>query len=128
MEITVFILIVIGVFVCHTLSTSYNERIEEKYCEGCINWLWSAVTAVLFVTSILTVGENAFSLFLLLTLGVAVLSAWLCYKKMTGWGATPREAKLGSIAQVASAVGIAAAIILILLLLFGGSKKKRRRR
>lgn len=76
----------------------------------------------------MTIGEEVFGLFLVLTLVAAGLSAWLCYRKMIGWGATSGEAFAGSVAQVASAVGIAAAILLILFWLFGVSEKKRRRR
>lgn len=128
MEIVVFILIVVGCVLCHKLSTAYNQKIEEKYCQGCINWWWSVAIAVLLAATLLTIGENLFYLFLLLTVATASLSAWLCHKKMIGWGATTREAGWGSAAQVASALGIAAAIIFVLLLLFGGSGKKRRRR
>lgn len=127
MEIVVFILIVIGCVLCHKLSTSYNQRIEEKYCKGCINWWWSVIIAVLLTATLLTIGENTFWVFLLLTIGSAGLSAWLTYRKMLIWGATSKEAGLGSIAQVASAIGIAAAIVFIIFLLFGGSSKKRRR-
>ena len=128
MEIVVFVLIIIVCVLCHKLSAAYNERIEEKYCEGCINWWCSITIAVLLTATLLTIGENSFGIFLLFTVGVAILSAWFCYKKMIGWGATSKEAKLGCVAQVASAIGIAAAIIFILFLFFGGSSKKRRRR
>ena len=128
MEIFVFIIIVVGIILCHKLSTAYNEKIEEKYCEGCINWWWSITIAVLLAATLLTIGENSFWIFLVLTVGASSLSAWLCYKKMIGWSATHKEAKLGCVAQVASAIGIAAAIIFILFLFFGGSSKKRRRR
>jgi len=128
MDIVVFILIVIGCVLCRKLSTSYNQQVEEKYCEGCINWWWSITIAVLMAATLLTIGENTIWLFLILTLCSAGLSAWLSYKKMIGWGATAKEAGLGSAAQVASAIGIAAAIIFILFLIFGGSSKKCRRR
>ena len=127
MEILILTLIVIGIILCHKLSTSYNQKIKEKYCEGCINWCWSVMIAVLLAATLLTIGDNPFWIFLLLTIGSAGLSAWLTYRKMLVWGATTKEAGLGSIAQVASAIGIAAAIVFIILLLFGGSRKKRRR-
>lgn len=127
MEILILTLIVIGIILCHKLSTSYNQKIKEKYCEGCINWRWSVMIAVLLAATLLTIGDNPFWIFLLLTIGSAGLSAWLTYRKMLVWGATTKEAGLGSIAQVASAIGIAAAIVFIILLLFGGSRKKRRR-
>ena len=126
-EIAVFILAVIGCILCHSLATAYNQRIEKKYCRGCINW-WSAGVAVLLAAAILTIGEDSFWIFLLLVLCGAGVSAYLCYRKMIDWGATAKEAGLGSAAQVASVVGIAAAILFVLLLLFGGSSKKRRRR
>lgn len=127
MEIVVFILIVIGCALCHKLSTSYNQRIEEKYSNGCINWWWSVIIAALLTATLLTIGENIFWFFLLLAIGSAGLSAWLIYRKMLIWGATSKEAGLGSIAQVASAIGIAAAIVFIIFLLFGDSSKKHRR-
>ena len=127
MEFVVLFLIVIGVVLCHKLSIAYNEQIKSKYRVGCINWWWSVGIAVLLAATLLTIGENSFWLFLLLTLSLAGFSAWLCYKKMMAWGATTREAVWGSVSQVASAIGIAAAIVFILLLLFGGSNKKRRR-
>lgn len=127
MEIVAFILIVIGCVLCHKLSASYNQRIEEKYCKGCITWWWSVIIAVLLTATLLTIGENTFWFFLFLTVGSAGLSAWLTYRKMLIWGATSKEAGLGSIAQVASAIGIAAAIVFVILLLFDGSRKKRRR-
>ena len=127
MEIVVFILIVIVCISCYKLSKDYNQRIEGKYCNGCINWWWSAATAVLATATLLTIGETIFLLFLFLALGVAWLSAWFTYKKMIGWGAIAKEAALGSAAQVASAVGIAALILFAILLLFGGSSKTKRK-
>lgn len=128
MEIAVLIFIIIVIILCHKLSAAYSKRVEEKYGEGCINWWWSIGIASLLTAALLTIGQRAFWIFLLLTLGVAVLSAWFCYRKMIGWGAAAREAGLGGAAQMASAIGIAAAVVLILLLLFSGSGKKRRRR
>ena len=128
MEIFVFILIVIGCVVCKKWSDFYNEQIENKYGAGCINWLWSIILAVLLTATFLTIGESAFWLFLLFTLGGAVLSVWLCYQKLLSWGATSEEAKLGGAAQAASVVGIAALLLFIILLVFGGTSKKRRRR
>ena len=128
MEIFVFILIVIACILCYKLSKDYNERMEDKYYQACINWWWSVATAVLAAAAILTIGETTFWLFLFLALGVAGLSAWFTYKKMISWGATSKEAGLGSAAQVASAVGIAALILFVILLLFGGSGKKKRKR
>ena len=128
MEVFVFILIVIGCILCHKLSTSYNRRMEATYGQGCINWWWSAAITLLLVGTLLTIGEDNFLLFLLLTVGCAALSAWLCYRKMTAWGASSNETAKGCAAQVASAVGIAAAILFVLFLLFGSSDKKRRRR
>ena len=131
MEIVVFILIVTGCILCHKLSTAFNQKIEEKYCQGCINWWWSVAIAVLLAATLLTIGEDLFTLFLFLTVAASSLSAWLCHRKMTGWGATTSEAGWGCVAQVASAIGIAAAIIFVLFLLFmlfGESEKKRRRR
>lgn len=60
MEIVVFILIVVGCVLCHKLSTSYNDRVKEKYCMGCINWWWSAAIAVLLAATMLTIGEQIF--------------------------------------------------------------------
>lgn len=128
MEIVVFVLIIITCVLCHKLSTAYNELIKEKYCEGCINWWWSITIAVLLTATLLTIGENTFWIFLLLTLGAAGLSAWLCHKKMISWGATSKEAGLGGIVQVTSSIGIAAAIIFILGWICSNSNKKRRRR
>ena len=127
MEIVVFIIIVVGCVLCHKLSTSYNDRVKEKYCMGCINWWWSAAIAVLLAATMLTIGEQIFWIFIVLTLCSALLSAWLAYRQMINWGASSKEASLGCLAQVASAIGIAATILLVLLLLFGGSSKKRRR-
>ena len=121
MEIVVFILIVVGCVLCHKLSTCYNDRVKEKYCMGCINWWWSAAIAVLLAATMLTIGEQSFWIF------IALLSAWLAYRQMINWGAPSKEAVFGGLAQVASAIGIAATILLVLLLLFGGSSKKRRR-
>lgn len=128
MEIVVFILVVIGWVLCQTLSTSYNQRIKEKYCTGCINWCWSVIIAVLLTATLLTIEEDTFWIFLLLTIGSAGLSAWLTYRKMLMKGATPKEAGLGSIAQVAFAISIAAAIVFIIFLFFCGSDKKRRKK
>lgn len=128
MDLVVFILVVVGCILCHTLSTSYNQKVEGKYYQGCINWWWSVTTAVLLAGTFLTIGEETFQIFLLLTIGCACLSAWLCYQKMLSWGATAGEAGWGSVAQIASAIGIAAAILFILLIFFGGPSKKRRRR
>ena len=128
MEIVVFILIAIACILCYKLSKDYNQRMEDKYYKGCINWWWSVGTAVLAAVAILTIGETIFWLFLFLALGIAGLSAWLTYKNMIGWGATSKEAGLGSAAQVASAVGIAALILFVILLLFGGPSKKNRKR
>lgn len=126
MEIVVLILIIIGIVLCHKLSTSYNELVEDKYHQGCINWWWSAAIAVLLAVTILTIGEENFWLFLVVTLCISLFSAWLTYRNMIKWGASSNEALLGGLAQIGSAIGIAAAIIFILLLLFGGSRKKKR--
>ena len=128
MEIVVFIIIVAGCILCHKLSTSYNRQIEEKYCQGCINWWWSALTAVLAVITVGFAEDAAFLIFLVLTIASWVLSTWLTYKKIVSWGADKKEAQLGSAAQAASVVGVAAAIIFFLLLFFGGSNGKNRRR
>lgn len=128
MEFVALVFLVIGIVLCHKLSASYNQRIKEKYCEGCINWWWSVVIAILLSAAFLTIGEDAFWLFLLLTVGSAGLSAWLTYRKMLAWGATSKEAGMGSIAQVASSVGIAAAITFAVFLIFGDSGKKRKRK
>ena len=82
MEIVVFILIVVGCVLCHKLSTSYNDRVKEKYCMGCINWWWSAAIAVLLAATMLTIGEQIFWIFIVLTLCSALLSAWLAYRQM----------------------------------------------
>ena len=128
MEIVVFILIVIVCILCYKLSKNYNQRIEDKYYKGCINWWWSVGTALLAAAAILTIGESIFWLFLFLTLGVAGLSAWCTYQKMISWGATSKEAGLGGAAQIASAVGIAALILFVIVLLFGDSGKKKQKR
>ena len=128
MEIVVFIIIVAGCILCHKLSASYNRQIEEKYCQGCINWWWSALTAVLAVITVGFAEDAAFLIFLVLTIASWVLSTWLTYKKIVSWGADKKEAQLGSAAQAASVVGVAAAIIFFLLLFFGGSNGKNRRR
>ncbi len=128
MEILVLILIIIGCIICHTMSTSYNERIEEKYHQGCINWWLSVIIAVFLAATLLTIGDDYFCICLILTIVSVGISAVFTYRKMSSWGATSQESLLGSIAQVASAVGIAAAIILVLVVLFGGSDKKRKRR
>lgn len=128
MEIAVFILIVIACILCYKLSKDYNQRMEDKYYKGCINWWWSVGTAVLAAAAIMTIGEATFWLFLFLALGIAGLSAWFTYKKMIGWGATSKEAGLGSAAQVASAVGVAALILFVIVLMFGDSGKKKRKR
>ena len=127
MEIVVFILIVVGCVLCHKLSTSFNDRVKEKYCMGCINWWWSAAIAVLLAATMLTIGEQSFWIYIVLTICTALLSAWLAYRQMINWGAPSKEAVFGGLTQVASAIGIAATILLVLLLLFGGSSKKRRR-
>ena len=127
MEIAVFILIVIVCILCYKLSKGYNERMEDKYHKECINWWWSVAIAVLTVSAILTIEESIFWLHLCLALAVAGLSALFTYKKMISWGAASKEAALGSVAQVASVVGIAALILFVILLLFGGSNKKKRK-
>ena len=122
------VIIIVGCVLCHKFATGYDEYIEDKYCKGCITWWWSVLTAVLLTATLFTDGGDIFWLFFLLTLGSAGLSGWVTYREMIGWGATSKEARIGGLAQIASAIGIAAAIIFILLLLFGGSSKKRRRR
>lgn len=128
MEMAVFILIVVGCVLCYVLSTSYNQRIKEKYCTECVNWCQSAIIAVLLTATLLTIDENTFWIFLLLTIGSAGISAWLTYRKMLICGATPKEAGLGSIAQVAFAISIAAAIVFVIVLFFCSSEKKRRKK
>ena len=128
MNVVWFILAVIGCVLCHKLSADYDQYVKDKFHRGCISWGWSVVTAVLLTATLLTIGEDLFWLFLLLTIVCAALSAWITYRNMTAWGATSREAGVGGAAQVASAIGIAAAIIFLLALFLGGSKKKRRRR
>ena len=128
MEIAVLILVIVGCILCHKLSTAYNRKMEDKYYKTCINWWWSVAIAVLLAATLLTLGDDICKLFLALTIVAAGLSAWLCYRKMIGWGATAGEAGKGSVAQVASAIGIAAAILFVLLLMFGDSRKPRRRR
>ena len=128
MEIFILILIIIGCILCHKLSTYYNDKIEEKYHQGCINWWLSVIIAVALAATLLTIGEEYFLFCLISTIISAVISAWLTYRKMTSYGATSKEIILGCLAQVASAIGIAAAIIFVIFLLFGGSDKKRKRR
>ena len=128
MNVAIFIVTVIGCILCHKLSTSYDQQVKQKYRRGCINWWWSAIVAVLLAATLLTIGEDLFWIFVALTVCCSVLSAFLAYRKMIGWGAASTEALLGSLAQVASAIGIAAGIIFIMFLLFGGSNKKRRRK
>jgi hypothetical protein len=81
MEIVVFILIVMACVLCHKLSTSYNQQIEEKYCQGCSNWWWSAAIVALLAATILTIGEHSFWIFLLLTVGSADLGACFATRK-----------------------------------------------
>lgn len=128
MEIIVLILIIIGIILCHKLSSTYNEKMEEKYGQGCINWLLSVITAVLLAATLLTIGEDYFWICLISTIVSTAISAGLTYRKMISWSATSQEAISGSVAQAASAVGIAAAIVFVVFLLFGGSDKKRKRR
>ena len=128
MEIIVFILIVIACVACHKLAKEYNRQMEDKYCQGCINWFWTVVVAVSLVATILTIGEETFWIFLLLTICLAALSVWLCSRKVKAWGASSKETVLGCAAQIASVIGIAAAIIFVMALIFGDSGKKRRRR
>ncbi len=128
MEVFVFILIVIGFILCYKLSKTYNERMEEKYCQGCINWWMSALTAVLLAATVLTIGQEYFLICLIAAIISAVISVVLTYKRMTVWKATSDEIVLGCLAQTASAVGIAAAVVFLVLVLFGGSDNKRRRR
>lgn len=126
MEVIIFIIAVIFCILCYSLSSSFNESMKSKYRRGCINWVWSVVTAVLLTAALLTIGETLFWVFLPLTLLSAGVSAWLTYAEMTAWGASSRESALGAAAQAASAVGIAAAIVFVMLMLFGGKKKRRR--
>lgn len=128
MEIFILILIIIGCILCHKLSTSYNEHMEEKYCQGCINWWMSAITAVLLAFTILTIGEEYFWVCLISTIISSIISAFITYRRMSVWKASSDEIALGCLAQVVSAVGIAAAIVFVILLIFGGSDKKRKRR
>lgn len=128
MELFVLILIIIGCILCHKLSTSYNERMEEKYCQGCINWWMSVITAVLLAATILTIGEEYFLICLISTIISSIISAFITYRRMSVWKATSDEIVLGCLAQIASSVGVAAAIVFIILLLFGGSDNKRKRR
>ena len=128
MELIVFVIVVIACIVCYKLSTSYNQHIEDKYYQGCINWLWSVITAVLAVITVGFAEDVAFYIFLVLTIVSLLLSIWMSFKRMIRLGATTKEARLGSAAQAASTVGIAAAIIFFLLLFFGGSNRKKCKR
>ena len=127
MEIAIFIVAVIGIVLCYKLSTSYNRQVEKKYGQGCVNWWLSVANAILAVITFGFAEDIWFYIFLMLTIGLVVISLLIAYKTMIGWGSSKQEAWKACAAQFGSTVGIAAAILLVLLLLFGGSNRRKRR-
>ena len=74
MEIAIFIIAVIGIVLCYKLSTLYNRQVEKKYGQGCVNWWMSVANAILAVITFGFAEDIWFYVFLVLTIGLVVIS------------------------------------------------------
>lgn len=127
-DVVVFLIAMAVCFLCHGLCSYYNRCVEEKYGQGCINWFFSAVTAILsFVTYFFAEGEY-YPISLLGTVIIWVIGICLTYRKMVLMGADTAEAVLSGLAQAVSFLGIAATILLVVLITSTGSRRRKRRR
>lgn len=116
MNIVTGLLVALGCYLCYKFSTSFNDRMEEKYSQNCYN-LWTVVLVICIIASLLYWGTENFWLPFIITIVFGFIAAWSAYSKMLACGATAEEALLGGLSQIAFGIGFAAAIFFVIIML-----------